>query len=630
MLSLVVVFAMGLSSYFLKDAFQKENVTELSSYAGEQKNICSITINSDDEIKSFKQKLAGDNRFKFTELAVGDERWFERACAQDIQCDVLVISGHFGGTFFGESGYHLSLSELETKSCSRKCTGILEKPKEVYLFGCNTLAGKEPDARTPEEYLQVLLADGLERSFAERVVEARYGPSGEKNISRMERSFPGVPAIYGFCEKAPLGKESGPIVKNYLSTVSDGYFDQLNKLEHVQKTMQPYSSDTLSKLTNTNLASRFTAIGRCFKQTNGIGTDNDVANRICSVRNTNNTIEARAADLDYLLRSKQNLGYIELCNDFFNEMSKVKLTAAQQQAIAQIKNNDSLKNDLAGLIDKVTFFLAYDYATLGVQLGLPVTQVSPTVSKSFIEMVTKGLTQEEVNLMINSDFRNPFKNLIRIDYASVDTAKTWENGNSIEAIGLTGTKDSQIISRLQNLLSTAPTTIKRQLLKALTRLEAVTASLKKPLIEMLYETDYDIRANSVQALEKIQTYDEQIVNEMIALMNREQNGWVLKKASLYFVGVPFDTPAIQEHLTKSLQHSSSEVRQYTAQALGNRNLKDRFVFEGLFQCLADKNAAVHDNCRYGLKRNSAKIPKDIATNIQSQYPQDYSYIMNTK
>ena len=87
---------------------------------------------------------------------MGEGDWFDKACASGIRCDQLVISGHFGGTFFGMSGNALSLSTLEAKGCSKSCEGILSHPYEVFLFGCNTLSGKEKDSRTPEQHLQIL------------------------------------------------------------------------------------------------------------------------------------------------------------------------------------------------------------------------------------------------------------------------------------------------------------------------------------------------------------------------------------------------------------------------------------------------------------------------------------------
>ena len=610
-----------------------ENKIDFSSLAqvpaGPTKNICSITINSDDEIKTFKQKLSSDGRFQFTELTSSSEKWFDQACSSNVQCDVLIISGHFGRTFFGRSGNILTLSEIESKSCSKTCRGILEQPKEIYLFGCNTLAGKGPASRTADQYLQVLLEDGLERSFAERVVEARYGPSGELNVSSMRRAFSGVPVIYGFCDKAPLGAETGPVLQKYLSGKSkNDYFDRLNKLEGVKKTLQPYSLTTMQQLIDAPLANSFKSIGRCFKQVTGVAPTDEIANRICEVRDTQKPIETRARDLNFLMRSDERLSYIELCNDFFAEMSKKALTPTELSAVAEIKKNQKLRDDLEMLLDKVTFFLGFDYGVLGIRLGLDQQKVIPVLSRGFVKMVTKGLTQEEINLMINLDFRNSFKDYIRINFEAINYPMTWSNGHSIEAIGLTKTQDAQIINHLQQMLSTSAPQIKRQLLGTLIKLNAVNIAMKSELISMLYAPQTDTRANAIRALGTIKVYDEKIVTEIIALMNRETDGWTLKKSALYFSDVPFDNPLIQNHLAKSLSHPNAEVRQYSALALAHRQLKDDEVLKALVLGLKDLNSSVKLNCRFALQNNRQMISAYLVSQILTELPEEYKLIFS--
>lgn len=577
----------------------------------------------------FKQKFASDGRFKFTELTSTNEKWFDQSCASQVQCDVLVISGHFGGTFFGKTGNHLSLSELESQSCSKKCTGILEQPKEVYLFGCNTLASKGPATRTPEQYLQVLLEDGLERSFAERVVEARYGPSGEQNVNRMKRAFPGVPVIYGFCDKAPLGEEAGPIMKAYLSGKSkDDYYDRLNRLETIKNTLQPYSAATIQQLIDVPLATSFKKVDRCFSQITGVDTKDETAARICAVRDVKNSIEVRARELNVLMHTPESLSYIELCNDFFVEISKKSLTPTELAAVAQIKNNQKLRDELMFLLDRVTFFLGYDYGVLAVQLGIDKSKVAPILSKGFIQMVSKGLTREELNMMINVDFKIPYEGYIKYSYSDIDKPTTWTNSNSIEAIGLTKTKDVKIISRLQGMISTAAPEMRSQLLEALISLEAVDIQARETLISMLYDKKSDVRANAIRALGMIKTYDEKIVTEVVALMNRETDAWTLKKSALYFVDTKFDNPSLQMHLARFLNHANYEVRLYSGLALVNRNVKDYQVFVALINALKDENSEVRANCQLALKKNRQQIPPDLANRIRVESPNEYKNIFN--
>ena len=204
--------------------------------------VCSITINSSDEIELFREFLP-DQDFEFVELlpqTVNEKQdhsfhWFDSACEKDYQCDILVISGHFGGTFFGKSAYSLPTELLEEKSCQNKCQGILSGVKEIFLFGCNTLADKTKDSRTYLEYLQVLLEDGMARETAERVVAARYSPLETPFYARMNFIFSGSHSIYGFDELSPLGKHIRRPLKAYFQSINKdfgSYAEYLNSEQY--------------------------------------------------------------------------------------------------------------------------------------------------------------------------------------------------------------------------------------------------------------------------------------------------------------------------------------------------------------------------------------------------------------
>ena len=153
----------GFFIIFIIFAFAKPAVSQFKSTDSLKKpTICTVTINSSEEKEVFQSHLGED--FNFVELTDFATRsvldtgygnipqgpeiyndWFLRACQKGVECDILVISGHFGGSFFGSSGLHLGLTELQSRSCQQACDGILKKPKEVFLFGCNTTAGKDQD-----------------------------------------------------------------------------------------------------------------------------------------------------------------------------------------------------------------------------------------------------------------------------------------------------------------------------------------------------------------------------------------------------------------------------------------------------------------------------------------------------
>jgi hypothetical protein len=194
-----------------------------SATARAQPTVCSMTFNSDNEIRSFQKKLKPLG-YKFHELVPQskDPNWFENACKSGIKCDVLVMSGHFGGLFFGEkTSPILKLTDLERAACLGNCQGILGAPKEVFLMGCNTLASKKADKRTPMEYLRVLVSDGFPRDEAEKVVTARYSQEGFSIAQRMAVAFPSAERLHGFDGTGPLGAVAAPRVDKYLASIGN-------------------------------------------------------------------------------------------------------------------------------------------------------------------------------------------------------------------------------------------------------------------------------------------------------------------------------------------------------------------------------------------------------------------------
>lgn len=218
-----------------------------------RRTVCSVTINSSDEIEIFKEQLKGDD-FDFIELVPLSEEsrpnnvhWFQTACRQNHKCDVLVISGHFGGLFFGEENHYiLPVEMMEQKACSHTCEGLLSNVTEVFLFGCNTLAGKNQDQRSPEEYLQVLLDHNMVRDMAETVVASRYLPYGLSFEEQMRMVFSGGTSIYGFSSLSPLGRDIRGPLRNYFQKVKQNYgtysayLDRRNADDH-----NPFLSNTI-------------------------------------------------------------------------------------------------------------------------------------------------------------------------------------------------------------------------------------------------------------------------------------------------------------------------------------------------------------------------------------------------
>ena len=162
---------------------------------GEVKTVCTATVNSPDEKEAFRRHLPA-GKYRFVELLdAAHDDWLERACRRHVQCDVLVISGHFnaGETFYSDKvdvEASLKMDELERASCSHSCPALFGKLKEVYLFGCESL---NPNAT---QYASA------------------YGESGRE---RMRRVFRGVPVIYGFSSHAPVGPTAAMLLDRYFA-----------------------------------------------------------------------------------------------------------------------------------------------------------------------------------------------------------------------------------------------------------------------------------------------------------------------------------------------------------------------------------------------------------------------------
>ncbi len=187
----------------------------------QKKTICTATINSTDERESFQRYLHPDY-FNFVEIVKNktDVGFLDRSCKKkDLKCDVVLVSGHFGGGFTDNKEFFLALEDMEKTAC-KTCPGVLGSAQMVYLFGCNTLAGKNMDGRTMEEYTHVLIDEvGLDPAEARANAAVRYSAIGDSFNDRLRRVFRGSSAIGGFNTKAPLGEQIQPSINAFFGSM---------------------------------------------------------------------------------------------------------------------------------------------------------------------------------------------------------------------------------------------------------------------------------------------------------------------------------------------------------------------------------------------------------------------------
>jgi hypothetical protein len=186
------------------------------------RTVCTITVNSPDERDSFRRHLPpGD--YQFVELVErGRPDWLASACQQRVQCDALIISGHFDGgdefyTDRHDQSEYLAVEEMERASCSGSCPGVFSQLKEVYLFGCNTLK-PEPRNNAAEDVVRGLLRAGRSPAEAMRTAGLLGELHSGSNRDRMRHIFKDVPVIYGFSSLAPLGRTAGPLLDRYFQS----------------------------------------------------------------------------------------------------------------------------------------------------------------------------------------------------------------------------------------------------------------------------------------------------------------------------------------------------------------------------------------------------------------------------
>ena len=185
--------------------------------------VCTTSFHGPDEVRTFDEHLRPP---AFEPVILGasarqNRSWLTDACHSGLRCDVFVMSGEFGGRFFGDYGFSLGLQELEEASCDPACAGLFRAPQEVFLLACNTLATKDQDERTPRDYFRVLVDHGFEQASAERVVQMRYGPIGPSFRESLRRVFFGVPRLYGFASVAPRGAVTAPMLERYFASTGD-------------------------------------------------------------------------------------------------------------------------------------------------------------------------------------------------------------------------------------------------------------------------------------------------------------------------------------------------------------------------------------------------------------------------
>jgi hypothetical protein len=381
-----------------------------------QKTVCTVTINSSDEKQSFIRNLpAGD--FKFVELTDydtttkgaerGESQWFKNACEARVQCDVLMVSAHFGGFFFGATGYQLGVPSLEQKSCSNSCDGILKKPKEIFLFGCNTLAEKGKDSRTQQQYVDVLIHDGYRPDLAMQVAETRYGAVGSTFKDQMRRVFAGVPHIYGFSSVAPAGANVSPDLNRYFRSIP-------NYSAHL---------DEMARTTGTNQELVTAMQGTSMTQTSGVGTlANDAGvpyrHQICAMYDEGSSLADRTNVVAKMLLSSDRFIYLNSAVSFLKQnLTLIQGDPESTAVLTRVTHDQATMTEIDRLKTAPTTSVALrlDLMDLDVKLGR--TKRSEFVSQAIgiLKPLVRSLSQANADLVCSAIRAHDLKMNVRLE-----------------------------------------------------------------------------------------------------------------------------------------------------------------------------------------------------------------------
>jgi hypothetical protein len=367
-----------------------------------KRTVCTVTINSSDEKQVFEKNL-DPKKFHFVELTTlkespeTGESWLEEACRAQIQCDALIISGHFADSFFGENSTEafLSMSTLEKKSCEKNCDGILKRPKEVFLFGCNTLAKKEQDHRTPEQYRQVLIQDGIDSQTAERIAQVRYGVLGSSYHDQMRRVFQGVPLIHGFDSVGPAGNTIRPFLRKFFQT-SESYDKRLERIE--AQSMVDLIEKSNNVLSQINGNFKKVLSNTAYVYCSGF-QDQDhqirIKEKICEFQDSSRSAQQKEKLIQEMLESPDRLSYIPTLKKYLSEHELSQDFKNRLRLNPEIQNQLEKDNQL--LLNSPLVYV--DFFNFRERLGLVTEKEKQRTIQILIKNLLKNITTDSVNIL---------------------------------------------------------------------------------------------------------------------------------------------------------------------------------------------------------------------------------------
>jgi hypothetical protein len=424
---------------------------------------CFVSLNDPDETAAFKSAL-DPRRFAFVDIRAAapspqpaaGRSWLADACTPQTSCDLLVLSGEFAGRFFGKDGPSLSLQEMEEASCQARCAGFFHRPREVFLLACNTLATKNEDSRSPQDYLRVLLEHGFDRAAAERVVEIRYGPLGPSFRESLRRIFAGVPRIYGFSSVAPRGESSAAMLSRYFR--SEGNYAEV---------LRRRGSDTGR---NGALFAAFK--GTALSQVTGLTLEESGGierRHICALYDESRPLAERLRTAYGLLLRQDALTFVPTLEVLLSRHPPESLAPIEASILAEIQSLDAARREVMQLVGSLDVSaLKLELAHFAVMVGwLHRAEFHAIAVDGAARLLHEPLTSEVVDVMCEITKHEP----LGADFGVEDVPPlVYRDAEGLRLLSCLAPADPRIAPRVVPALASADPALREWAAHTLTRL----------------------------------------------------------------------------------------------------------------------------------------------------------------
>lgn len=565
-----------------------------------KKTVCGITLNSDNELLAFQDKLSKEN-FQFVELYSGSPYWLRDAGIAKIKCDILVISGHFGGQFFGTRG-SVSLEELENHSCDAANSGIFHAPKEVFLFGCNTLAGKSQDRRTPEEYRRVLIEDDFSEAQADLIVSLRYSPIGQTFHDRMSRVFAGVPKIYGFHSIAPSGKNVEPLLKNYLKSTKN-YSSRLTGNETSKNTdLFKALKDTAIAQTMGKPGTSKSAVSRCYLNAKDIPE----SEKIDWIYNTLKNPSERAAHLaeisSYLIKGSRHSSSRFSDEKKLTEISKDKKLAQDMNMVVK----EGLKDYPFIRLSLINISRYFGWVSMKEAQKIS----HETLGRFFDKSYTMTLDDKDY-ICSNAEFTSGL-----LTYDFIKNANLSEM--SLKAISCMKPTDTQVQRHILGLTTSADPEVAWAALEVLEKSPPKDHAIQRTILSMAKDPSNNLAGMLLGVLGNAGP-DLDITRDIVGILLNEKYEEIVTHASGALARIETPDQVIQAQLIEAARsHRNPKIRIAAIEAIAYATRNNPEVKKMLFDLVADPDSKVRLKTVSTLGQSSPGTPDVMKVLIDVQ------------